>query len=107
MRGRPISASFYSDAVTIRQVPSRQFRRPASQRAIPVCYGGRVSGSLLGDAFAHHAWATLRLIDACLALSAEQLGTAVPGTYGSLLQTGRHLVGADSWYLFTMTGERT
>jgi len=66
-----------------------------------------VSGSLLGDAFAHHVWATLRLIDACLALSAEQLGTAVPGTYGSILETVRHLVGADSWYLFTMTGERT
>ena len=66
-----------------------------------------MSGSLLGDAFAHHVWATLRLIDACLALSAEQLGTAVPGTYGSILQTQRHLVGADSWYLFTMTGKRT
>jgi uncharacterized damage-inducible protein DinB len=65
-----------------------------------------MSSSLLGDAFAHHVWATLRLVDACLALSPQQLGTAVPGTYGSILQTQRHLVGADSWYLFTMTGER-
>jgi uncharacterized damage-inducible protein DinB len=62
---------------------------------------------MLRDAFAHHVWATLRLIDSCLALSPQQLGTAVPGTYGSILQTQRHLVGADSWYLFTMTGERT
>jgi uncharacterized damage-inducible protein DinB len=62
---------------------------------------------LLGDAFAHHVWATLRVIDTCLALSPEQLGTAVPGTYGSILETARHLVGSDSWYLFTMTGERT
>ena len=51
----------------------------------------------MDDAFAHHVWATLRLVDACLALSAEQLGTTVPGTYGSILETQRHLVGADSW----------
>jgi len=66
-----------------------------------------MSRSLLGDAFAHHVWATLRLVDACLVLSPEQLGTAVPGTYGSILETQRHLVGSDSWYLFTMTGERS
>ncbi len=66
-----------------------------------------MSRSVLGDAFAHHVWATLRLVDACLPLSPQQLGTAVPGTYGSILETVRHLVGADSSYLFTMTGERT
>jgi uncharacterized damage-inducible protein DinB len=72
-----------------------------------VCYGGPMSGSLLVDAFAHHVWATLRLIDACHALSTEQLGTAVPGTYGSILDTQRHLAGADSSYLFATTGGRT
>ena len=56
------------------------------------------------DAFAHHVWATLRLVDTCLPLSSEQLGTAVLGTYGSILETVRHLVGADASYLFTMTG---
>jgi uncharacterized damage-inducible protein DinB len=66
-----------------------------------------MSRSVLGDAFAHHVWATLRLVDVCLPLSPEQLGTAVPGTYGSILETQRHLVGADSWYLFTLTGGRT
>jgi uncharacterized damage-inducible protein DinB len=59
------------------------------------------------DAFAHHVWATLRLVDACLALSPEQLGTTVPGTYGSILETMRHLVEGDSSYLIAMTGERT
>ena len=58
-----------------------------------------MSKSLIEDAFAHHVWATLRLIDACLALSDAQLATAVPGTYGSILQTMRHLVGADSFDL--------
>lgn len=60
----------------------------------------------MADAFAHHVWASLRLLDACLALSAEQLETAVPGTYGSILETGRHLVGSDGWYLFTLTHDR-
>ena len=63
--------------------------------------------SILEDAFAHHVWATLRLVDACLPLSPVQLGTAVPGTYGSILETMRHLVGADSSYLFVTSGERT
>ena len=66
-----------------------------------------MSRSLLEDAFAHHVWATLRLLDACLALSPQQLGTAVLGTYGSTLETVRHLVGADSSYLFVTSGERT
>ena len=59
----------------------------------------------LEDAFAHHAWATVRLIDACTVLTPERLAAAVPGTYGSILDTMRHLVGADSWYLFDLTGD--
>jgi len=60
---------------------------------------------MLDDAFAHHVWATTRLIDACLGLRPEQLGTAIPGTYGSILDTMRHLVEGDSDYLSTMTGD--
>ena len=62
--------------------------------------------TLLDDAFAHHAWATFRVIDACEALSEEQLATTVPGTFGSIISTLRHLVGADSWYLHRLSGER-
>jgi uncharacterized damage-inducible protein DinB len=64
-----------------------------------------MSGSLLDDAFAHHVWATLRLIDTCLALSPEQLDSPVPGTYGSILATMRHLVGGDTYYLSHLTGD--
>jgi uncharacterized damage-inducible protein DinB len=60
--------------------------------------------SLLRDAFAHHVWATLTLIDACRSLDAEQLATSVPGTYGSIIDTMRHLVGADASYLFVLSG---
>jgi uncharacterized damage-inducible protein DinB len=66
-----------------------------------------MSKSLLEDAFAHHVWATLVLLDACLPLTPEQLATPVPGTYGSILDTQRHLVGADASYLFVTSGGRT
>jgi uncharacterized damage-inducible protein DinB len=66
-----------------------------------------VNGALFEDAFAHHVWATTRLIDACLALSTKELATAVPGTYGSIIETMRHLVEGDSDYLSIMTADRT
>jgi uncharacterized damage-inducible protein DinB len=62
--------------------------------------------SLLSDAFAHHVWATLRIIDTCAGLTAEQLATTVPGTYGSILDTLRHTVGADVGYLSVLTDGR-
>ncbi|HEY7524503.1 MAG TPA: DinB family protein [Candidatus Limnocylindrales bacterium] len=58
-----------------------------------------MSRTLLTDAFAHHVWATLRVIDACLPLTPEQLATTAEGTYGSILDTLRHTVGADASYL--------
>ena len=58
--------------------------------------------SPIDEAFAHHVWATLRLIDGCLELAPEQLEAAVPGTYGSILATMRHLVG---YYLAHLTGD--
>ena len=61
----------------------------------------------MADAFAHHIWASVRLIDACLALTPEQLQTNVPGTYGSILDTQRHIVGADASYLHVLSGMRT
>jgi uncharacterized damage-inducible protein DinB len=64
-----------------------------------------MSTSLMEAAFAHHVWATQRLIDACLPLTPEQLEITVPGTYGSIIRTQRHLVGSDSWYLFDITGD--
>ena len=69
-------------------------------------YCGRIGKSLMEDAFAHHVWATLRLVDTCLALSPEQLETTVPGTYGSILDTLRHFIGSDAWDLCVATGDR-
>lgn len=58
------------------------------------------------DAFGHHVWATIRLIDACSDLSHPQLDAAVPGIYGSIIDTLRHLVGSDSSYLFALSEGR-
>lgn len=66
-----------------------------------------MSDSLLDDAFDHHVWATVRLIDACLPLTPDQLATKVPGTYGSIIETLRHLVDGDGFYLYGLTGNRS
>jgi len=55
--------------------------------------------TLLDDAMAHHVWATDRLLDACEPLTPEQLRAPLPGTYGPIIDTFRHMVGADGWYL--------
>src|SRR5262249_54548726 len=59
--------------------------------------------SILADAYDHHVWATLRLLDVLATLTDDQLATTVPGLDGSILDTARHLVGSDRWYLFTMS----
>ena len=58
-----------------------------------------MTSSLLGDAFAHHIWATQRLFDDCSTLTLEQLTTSAPGTYGPIIATLGHLVASDGWYL--------
>ncbi len=75
-------------------------RRRRDEGRFPPDRGGRpMTATLLDDAFAHHVWATERLIDACAGLSPEQLRTPAPGTYGSIIATLRHLVSSDGWYL--------
>src|SRR4029079_13856068 len=62
-------------------------------------YSARMTRSPLADAFGHHVWATVRIIEACELLTPEQLATPVPGTYGPIMDTLRHLVAADRGYL--------
>lgn len=61
--------------------------------------------SLLPDAFGHHVWATEQVLAACSGLSPEQLATTVPGTYGSIIDTLRHMIGGDTGYLVVLSGE--
>jgi uncharacterized damage-inducible protein DinB len=65
---------------------------------------GPMSTSLLADAFGHHIWASVRLLDACATLDDDQLASTVPGTYGSIIDTLRHLVDGDVFYLNVLRG---
>ena len=60
---------------------------------------------IVGLMFAHHLWATRKLIDHLEGLAPGQLDEAVPGTYGPVLQTLTHLVDADDRYLQRMSGK--
>jgi uncharacterized damage-inducible protein DinB len=60
--------------------------------------------TILDDAFGHHIWANGLVLDACADLGAAQLMAPVPGTYGPIIATLRHLVQADSFYLWVHRG---
>ena len=62
--------------------------------------------SIVSDAFRHHVWATQLVLDACAGLTDEQLGAPSPGTYGPIIDTLRHIVQADSFYLRIFTDGR-
>ena len=62
--------------------------------------------SPLADAFAHHVWATLSLIDTCEVITDEQLQASAPGVYGSIIDTLRHIVASDRGYLAVVSGGR-
>lgn len=57
------------------------------------------------EMFAHHDWATRRLLDHCEGLPPQSLHATAPGTYGSIIATLVHLVSADQRYLELLTGE--
>jgi len=58
--------------------------------------------TLLRAMFAHHLWATEKLIDRLDGLPPEQLDVSVPGTYGSTIDTLTHLIDADARYLLRL-----
>ena len=55
---------------------------------------------LITDFYRQNEWANLTLIDVCRGLSDEQLDAAAPGTYGSIRDTLRHIVGSETGYAF-------
>jgi len=65
-----------------------------------------VPRSPLADAFAHHVWATIRLIDTTDGMGEEQLRATAPGTYGSIIDTLRHIVASDRSYLALLSNGR-
>src|SRR5919108_386362 len=62
-----------------------------------------MEGTLL-ELYRHKTWATLRLIEFCGRLDDAMLDATVPGTYGSIRETLRHLVRAEEGYFNRITG---
>jgi uncharacterized damage-inducible protein DinB len=58
------------------------------------------------ELYRHKTWATLRLIEHCQGLADVHLDASIPGTYGTIRDTLRHLVAAEENYYFRLTGER-
>ena len=58
------------------------------------------------ELYRHKTWATLRLIEHCQSLEDEHLDATIPGTYGTIRDTFRHLVEAEVGYLSILTRKR-
>jgi uncharacterized damage-inducible protein DinB len=59
----------------------------------------RTSNSLMELLFRHHAWSNRVLIDFLAELPEDQLNLTVPGTYGSSINTIRHIVSGNADYV--------
>lgn len=55
--------------------------------------------SAVRDLYAHNAWANARTLAACQNLDAQQLDERAPGTYGTIEDTIRHMVGVEDAYI--------
>mgnify|MGYP003412263822 CR=1 FL=1 len=55
-----------------------------------LCYVERMTSSLLEDAFGHHVWATMLVLDACLALAGEGYRVLAVARHGRKLRPGSH-----------------
>jgi uncharacterized damage-inducible protein DinB len=67
---------------------------------------GVVGGAPLVELFRYNAWATRTLLERCRALAPSQRRLTAGGAYGNLEQTIAHVVRADDYYVFLLTGER-
>ncbi|MFN2543456.1 MAG: DinB family protein [Actinomycetota bacterium] len=56
------------------------------------------------DPFRHNSWATKELLRFCRDLSPDQLRATATGTYGTILDTLRHMIGAESRYRYRLSG---
>lgn len=60
--------------------------------------------SPLAGIFEHHVWSNLRIVDFCATLDDDQLGLTVPGVFGSVLQTIKHVLANEAHYLTFLEG---
>jgi uncharacterized damage-inducible protein DinB len=55
----------------------------------------------------HNVWASRTLLDRCRTLTAEQLAAPAVASYGTIIETLRHLVMSDAGYLSALGGPQT
>lgn len=58
----------------------------------------------LHDLARHNAWATEQVLLFCQELDEPALNATVPGTYGTIIETLRHLIDSEASYLYRLTG---
>ena len=61
-------------------------------------------GHGLHDPAGHNAWATAQVLAFCQGLDEPTLHATVPGTFGTIIETLRHIIDAEASYLFRLTG---
>ena len=59
---------------------------------------------ILSEAFKHHLWANVNLLEVCERLPDQALDADATGTYGTIRDTLVHLFAAEERYLTAMTG---
>ncbi len=61
-------------------------------------------GHALHDLARHNAWATKELLEYCRGLGEPTLEATAPSTYGTILETLRHIINSEASYLYRLTG---
>jgi uncharacterized damage-inducible protein DinB len=61
-------------------------------------------GHGLDDLARHNAWATAQVLAYCQGLDEPALNSTAPGTYGTIIETLRHMIDSEMSYLFRLTG---
>lgn len=57
------------------------------------------------DGFRHNTWSTRQVLLVCQDLTPSQLDATALGTYGSIIESLRHLVASEAGYCARLTGE--
>jgi len=61
-------------------------------------------GHGLHDLARHNAWATEQVLEFLQGLDEPTLNSTVAGTYGTIIETLRHIINSEAGYLFRLTG---
>src|SRR5215210_7529632 len=61
----------------------------------------------LHDPVRHNAWATTQILEFCRGLDEQTLNATVPGTYGTIIATLRHIIDCEMDFLYRLLGRQS